>query len=53
VNVVEVKLAIGVVDGDTVDLRYVRHPFNRVPDFGATNVNYDLVALLAQSQEPA
>ena len=46
-------LAIAVIDGDTVELRYVRHPFAREPDFGATSVNYELGALLAQSQEPA
>jgi hypothetical protein len=47
-------LAIGLIDGDSrsVDLRYVRRPFAREPDFGATSVNYDLAVLLAQSGEP-
>jgi hypothetical protein len=45
-------LAIGVVEGETVDLRYVRRPFSREPDFGATSVNYELAALLAQAEEP-
>jgi SNF2 family DNA or RNA helicase len=46
-------LAIGVIDGDRVDLRYVRRPFRREPDFGATSVNYELAFLLAESREPA
>ncbi len=44
-------LAIGLVDGDSVDLRYVREPFQREPDFGATSVNYNLTELLAKSTE--
>jgi hypothetical protein len=46
-------LAIGLIDGDNVEVRHVRKPFVREPDFGATSVNYDLAALLAQSQEPS
>jgi Domain of unknown function (DUF3883) len=46
-------LAIAVIDGETADTRYVRRPFTREPDFGATSVNYELSALLALSQEPA
>jgi superfamily II DNA or RNA helicase len=48
-------LAIGPIGGESesVELRYVRRPFTREPDFGATSVNYDLAALLAQSEEPA
>ncbi len=46
-------LAICLVDGDRVDVRYVRRPFEKEPDFQATSVNYDLPALLAQAQEPA
>ena len=46
-------LAIGLVDGDAVELRYVRRPFQREPDFGVTSVNYELAALLALSEEPA
>jgi len=48
-------LAVGLIDGESeaVELRYVRRPFTREPDFGATSVNYDLAALLAQSEEPA
>ncbi len=46
-------LAIAVIDGDAADLRYVRNPFTREPDFCATSVNYELSALLAQSEEPA
>ena len=46
-------LAIAVIDGEVADLRYVRKPFTREPDFGATSVNYELAALLALSEEPA
>ena len=49
----EFYLAICLVDGDRVDVRYVRQPFEKEPDFKATSVNYDLPALLAQAQEPA
>jgi superfamily II DNA or RNA helicase len=44
-------LAIGVVDGQAVDLRYVRQPFQREPDFAVTSVNYDLGELLSRSTE--
>ena len=46
-------LAVCLIDGDRVDVRYVRQPFEKEPDFQATSVNYDLSALLAQAQEPA
>ncbi len=46
-------LAIGIVDGEHVDLHYVRIPFQREPDFGVTSVNYDLDELLARAEEPA
>ncbi|MBI3462538.1 MAG: DUF3883 domain-containing protein, partial [Planctomycetes bacterium] len=46
-------LAIGLVDGDAVDVRYVRRPFQKEPDFAATSVNYDLDSLLARSQGPS
>ena len=46
-------LAICLIDGDNVEVRHVRKPFVREPDFGATSVNYDLNALLTQAREPA
>jgi hypothetical protein len=46
-------LALVEVDGDTAVPRYVRHPFQREPDFGATSVNYDLDELQARAEEPA
>ena len=49
----EYILAICLIDGKNVEVRHVRQPFIREPDFGATSVNYDLAGLLAQSQEPA
>jgi hypothetical protein len=33
-------------------VRYVRQPFSREPDFGATSVNYDLKTLWRQGSEP-
>jgi hypothetical protein len=49
----EFILAVVRVDGDTaLPARYVRRPFRREPDFGATSVNYDLADLLARSSEP-
>ncbi len=41
----------GIHEGCIV--RYVRRPFQREPDFGATSVNYDLRELLARSEAPA
>ncbi|MBK9119766.1 MAG: DUF3883 domain-containing protein [Phycisphaerales bacterium] len=49
----EFILAIAVIDGDRADVRYVRRPFEKEPDFKATSVNYDLSALLAQAEAPA
>ena len=50
----EFILAIAVIDGDrTADVRYVRQPFEKEPDFNATSVNYDLAALLSQAEAPA
>jgi hypothetical protein len=46
-------VAVGLIDGDLVEVRYVRKPFVREPDFGATSVNYDLSELLAQAGEPS
>ncbi len=45
-------LAIGLISGSDVDLRYVRRPFGREPDFGVTSVDYDLDKLLARAEEP-
>jgi superfamily II DNA or RNA helicase len=38
---------------DTHRVRYLRQPFQKEPDFGATSVNYDFADLLARSQEPS
>lgn len=40
----------GVPEGCVV--RYVRQPFQREPDFGATSVNYDLRDLLTRAEAP-
>ena len=34
-------------------VHYVRQPFQREPDFGATSVNYDFAELLARAGEPS
>ena len=34
-------------------VRYLRRPFRREPDFGATSVNYDFADLLARSDSPS
>jgi SNF2 family DNA or RNA helicase len=34
------------------DVRYVRRPFQKEPDFGVTSVNYDFAELLARAEEP-
>jgi superfamily II DNA or RNA helicase len=46
-------LALALLDGDSVDVRYVRKPFEKEPDFKATSVNYDLAALLGMAREPS
>ena len=34
-------------------VHYVRQPFQREPDFGATSVNYDFAEVLARAGEPS
>ena len=46
-------LAIVLIDGGSTDVRYVRTPFDKEPDFIATSVNYHLDKLLAKSAVPA
>ena len=38
---------------DKHQVHYLRQPFQREPDFGATSVNYDFAGLLARSSEPS
>ncbi len=45
-------LALAEVDGDDVDVCYVRRPFGREPDFGVTSVNYKLAELAARGEPP-
>ena len=49
----EFILAIAVIYEDRSDVRYIRRPFEKEPDFKATSVNYDLAALLAQAEAPS
>jgi len=46
-------LAIVEIDGAACGPLYVRQPFRREPDFGATAVVYKLGELLARAEEPA
>jgi hypothetical protein len=39
-------------DGNTHRVHYVRHPFQREPDFGVTSVNYDFAELLERAEAP-
>ena len=39
--------------GDDHRVHYVRRPFHREPDFGASSVNYDFADLLGRAGEPA
>jgi len=38
------------LDGDTLRAHYLRRPFQREPDFGATSVNYDYAELLRRAE---
>jgi hypothetical protein len=46
-------LAVAQIDGDQKDLRYIRKPFQRDPDFGVESVNYNLAELLDCGEAPA
>ena len=46
-------LALVDVDGAAATPRYVRRPFGKEPDFGATGVIYALPELLARAEEPS
>ena len=43
---------VRVEDGQAKDIAYIRQPFGREPDFGATSVTYRLVDLLAKAETP-
>jgi hypothetical protein len=43
-------LAVVEVDGDRTRTTYLRRPFTKAPDFGATSVNYDIADLLKQAE---
>jgi len=46
-------LAIVEFDGDSHRVHYVRRPFQREPDFGASSVNYDFAELINRATAPA
>lgn len=46
-------LALVEFDGEKETVRYVRQPFRREPDFGASSVNYELSDLIARATAPA
>ena len=41
------------LDDGSYRVKYLRHPFQREPDFGVTSVNYDFAELLARAEAPA
>ena len=41
------------IDDGTHRVHYLRHPFQREPDFGVTSVNYDFGELLSRARAPA
>jgi SNF2 family DNA or RNA helicase len=41
------------MDGETHQVHYLRHPFQREPDFGVTSVNYKFADLLGRAGDPA
>ena len=43
---------VRVSNGFASEPRYVRHPFHREPDFGATSVTYKLAELMARAEQP-
>lgn len=48
----EFILAIVEVDGDHTQPWYIRHPFQREPDFAVSSVNYEMKKLLKIAEEP-
>jgi hypothetical protein len=38
---------------DAHRVHYLRHPFQREPDFGVTSVNYDFAELIARAEQPS
>lgn len=44
-------LAIVLIDGDEIEVYYVKHPFKREPDFYATSINYDLNELIKYGEK--
>jgi superfamily II DNA or RNA helicase len=48
-----ILVIVSVMDGFAQQPRYVRNPFKREPDFGATSVTYQLSELLSRSHDPS
>jgi hypothetical protein len=46
-------LGVDANDGDGYRVHYVRHPFQREPDFGAASVNYSFSELLSKATLPS
>ena len=40
-------------EGGDHDVRYLRQPFQRRPDFGVTSVNYDFTELMQRAGPPS
>ncbi len=41
------------IDDSTERIHYLRHPFQREPDFDVTSVNYDFAKLLERADAPS
>lgn len=40
-------------EGDNHQVHYLRHPFRREPDFGATSVNYNFAEMINRAEQPS
>jgi len=47
-----VLVIVEFLDGENHRVHYVRHPFRREPDFGASSVNYNFAELLVRAEAP-
>ena len=45
-------MAVGCIDAGETAAHYVREPFDKEPDFKATNGRYDLEILLPIAEDP-
>lgn len=46
------SFSVEFIDRDSHQVRYLRHPFQREPDFHVTSVNSNFAELLARAEPP-